>query len=299
MRTITRVLCPMDFSEASDHALDHAIVLAGWFDASLVALHAYNPILLPVTGLATVEPGAALPDDAELARLGDEMRGRLRRALVEGIDTDVVVQIGPPTALIVEIAEKERADLIVMGTHGASGFERFVLGSVTEKVLRKAVCPVLTVPPRAEATSTLPFKRLLCPVDFSEPSLAALRFALSLAQESEARLTILHVVEWPVDDEPLVTPPFDVPEYRRAREADVRDRLERLVPEEARDWCQPSLRIGHGKPYRAILGVAAEDAADLVVMGVHGRNPLDLVLFGSTTNHIVRQATCPVLTLRR
>ena len=71
------------------------------------------------------------------------------------------------------------------------------------------------------------------------------------------------------------------------------------MPEEARDWCRPSLRIGHGKPYREILGVATEDAADLIVMGVHGRNPLDVALFGSTTNHIVRQATCPVLTLRR
>ena len=299
MRTVTRVLCPVDFSEASDHALEYAVLLAGWYGASLVALHAYNPRLMPVSGLVTGETGASLPDDVEFARLDGELRARLRRALVEGIDTDVVVQIGPPTTLIIETAAREHADLIVMGTHGTGGFERFVLGSVTEKVLRKASCPVLTVPPRVESTATLPFKRLLCPVDFSEPSVAALGFALSLAQEAEAQLTVLHVVEWPLDEEPIVTPPFDVPEYRRGREAEVRARLERLVPAEAGDWCRPSLRIGHGKPYREILGTAAEDQADLVVMGVHGRNPLDVMLFGSTTNHVVRQATCPVLTLRR
>ncbi len=299
MRTVTRIVCPVDFSEASDHALEHAIVLAGWYEASLVALHAYNPILMPVSGLTYGETGSSLPDDVELARLGDEVRGRLRQAVVDGIETDVVVQIGPPTALILECAATEHADLIVMGTHGVSGFERLVLGSVTEKVLRQAGCPVLTVPPRVQATSVLPFRRLLCPVDFSGPSLAAFDFALSLAQEAEAQLTILHVVEWPVDQEPLVTPPFDVPEYRRAREADVRARLEQLVPAEARDWCRPSLRVGHGKPYREILGVATEDRADLIVMGVHGRNALDVMLFGSTTNHVVRRATCPVLTLRR
>jgi nucleotide-binding universal stress UspA family protein len=85
--------------------------------------------------------------------------------------------------------------LIVMGTHGTSGFQHLVLGSVTERVLRKAACPVLTVPPRAHATSRIPFSRLLCAIDFSESSLVALQFALSLAEESDARLTMLHVLE--------------------------------------------------------------------------------------------------------
>ena len=87
----------------------------------------------------------------------------------------------------------------MIGTHGAGGFEHLVLGSAAEKVLRKATCPVLTVPPHARATSKLPFKRILCPVDFSDSSRAALDFAFSLAQEGDAELTILHVFEWPAD----------------------------------------------------------------------------------------------------
>ena len=98
--------------------------------------------------------------------------------------------------------------LIVIGTHGAGGFEHLVLGSVTEKVLRRATCPVLTVPPRARTTAKLPFKRILCPLDFSESSLAALDFAFSLAQQGDAELTILHVFEWPAEDESLATRPL-------------------------------------------------------------------------------------------
>jgi nucleotide-binding universal stress UspA family protein len=194
----------------------------------------------------------------------------------------------------------------VMGTHGTSGFEHLLLGSVTERVLRKAPCPVLTVPPRAQATSQLPFRRVLCAVDFSDSSLAALDLAFSLAQEAEAALTLLHVIEWPWTEPP---PPrlADLPpeqaaalaEYRRYLVKSASDRLNALVPDSVRDRCQPASRIAHGKSYAEILRVASADGADLIVMGIHGRNAVDLMLFGSTTNQVVRRATCPVLTLRR
>ena len=89
-----------------------------------------------------------------------------------------------------------------------------------------------------------------------------------------------------------------MPEFRREDQRWAIDELQALVPEAARDWCRPTTRVSHGKAYREILGVAAEERADLIVMGVHGRNPLDLMLFGSTTNQVVRRATCPVLTVR-
>jgi nucleotide-binding universal stress UspA family protein len=90
-----------------------------------------------------------------------------------------------------------------------------------------------------------------------------------------------------------------VPEYRLELEQELTEKLSALVPDSVRNWCVPSTRIAHGKAYREILGIATEDRADLIVMGVHGRNALDLMLFGSTTNQIVRRATCPVLTVRR
>ena len=187
--------------------------------------------------------------------------------------------------------------MIVMGTHGRGGFERFVLGSVAERVLRKATCLVMTVPPPA-AVAKVPYKRLLCPVDFSESSLAALNLAFSIAKESDAHLTILHVFDWPPDEELLVER-FDSPELRRVIEDQARTRLDALVTDEVRVWCKPATKVSYGKPYRQILEIAERDEPDLIIMGVRGRNPLDVALFGSTTNHVVRRASCPVLTLRQ
>jgi nucleotide-binding universal stress UspA family protein len=193
-----------------------------------------------------------------------------------------------------------------MGTHGASGFQRLLLGSVTERILRTAPCPVLTVPPRAHVTSRLPFARVLCAVDFSEWSISAVELAYSLAQQSAAALELLHVIEWPWEEPP---PPVfaDLPqqqaaalvEFRRYLTASATSRLESFVPAGTRDRCAVTTRISHGKPYVQILRVAADEDADLIVLGVHGRRPIDLAMFGSTTNQVVRRATCPVVTLRR
>jgi nucleotide-binding universal stress UspA family protein len=159
-----------------------------------------------------------------------------------------------------------RPDLMVIGTHGHGGFQHLVLGSVAEKVLRQAACPVLTVPPRTRATSTLPFKRILCPVDFSDSSRSALDFALSLAREGDADLTILHVLEWP--DALPPNRPVPTLEFRDAAERDVRAMLAQLVPDADRQRCHPTIRLGEGKAYREILEVATEGRADLIV---HGR----------------------------
>lgn len=300
MPDIKSILCPIDFSDASRHALEHAIAIARWYNAGIVGLHVFNPVEFGSVVIgAPTSVGEDVTFGANIAQMQEEVLACLEPARAAGVKTAGRVESGPAADAILDDARVLPADIIVMGTHGASGFEHLVLGSVTEKVLRKAVCPVLTVPPRTFATSRVPFRRLLCPVDFSEPSIAALEFALSIAQESDAELTVLHVLEWQPDDEPLPNLPFSVPEYGRHREGDALERLARLIPESARTWCAPAPRITHGKPYREILGAATEDRADLIIMGVHGRNAFDIMLFGSTTNQVVRRATCPVLTLRR
>ena len=299
MLEVRRILCPVDFSDASQHALQHAVVIAGWYGSQITALHVDNPPILANPPVLFAEfPHDVLPGVTNRRRLEDRLQEWLSPAKNAGLQTGVLVDAGNPAARILEHAASLPADLVVMGTHGRGGFERLVLGSVAEKVLRKATCPVLTVPPPAIATSRLPFKRLLCPVDFSESSISALQFGLSIAQASSARLTILHVFEWPTDDELSARPTFDVAEFRRQVETDTRHSLDALVPDEGRNWCEPGPRLSYGKPYRQILSIAEAEHVDLIVMGVRGRNALDLMLFGSTTNHVVRQASCPVLTLR-
>jgi len=297
MIEIREILCPIDFSETSRHALEHAAAMAKWYSSRLTAMHVLVPVL-PQPPILLAEASSAPPTPADRRACEDELRAWLEPARRAGLPTETLVDEGNPAARILDRARARNADLIVMGTHGLGGFERFMLGSVAEKTLRKADCPVMTVPPSAQTAAKVPYTRLLCPIDFSESSMAAFRFALSIAQEADARLTILHVFEWTPENELLVQR-FDTPEFRRLVEQDTRQRLDALVTDDARVWCKPSTVVAHGKPYREILALAEREAADLIVIGVRGRNPLDLVLFGSTTHHVVRRAQCPVLTLKR
>ena len=297
MVEIREILCPTDFSEASRHALDHAITIAKWYDSRITALHVIHVPLVPEPppSILATGPTAVVTTTYEVCQ--EDVRVWVETAHRAGIKTEVSVDVGNVARKILEHAVPPRSDLIVMGTHGLSGFDRALLGSVTEKVLRQALCPVLTVPPVVAAPAKLPYKRLLCPVDFSETSLSALRYALALAKEADASVTILHVFDWPRDGDPLVER-FDTLEFRRVVEEDARVRLDALITDDERQWCSPSTAVAYGKPYREILDLAAKENADLIVMGVRGRNTFDLAVFGSTTQHVVRGASCPVLTLR-
>lgn len=302
MREIKRILCPVDFSDVSRHAIEQATALAGWCKARITALHVHTPVYVPLPGLPILE---GLEAGADLSRLSDETAACFGAATDAGIGVDVVVDVGTPASCIIDRAAAVSADVIVMGTHGASGFQHLLLGSVAEHVLRKATCAVLTVPPRVRATSTLPFAHVLCPVDFSDQSLAAFQAALSLAKASGAALTVLHVIEWPWEEPPAPAardlPPAQAAalgEFRRYVETSAVIRLDGLIAGAARHP-PPTSAVAHGRPYVEILRIAEQKRADLIVMGVHGRNVLDMTLFGSTTNQVVRQATCPVLTLRQ
>ncbi len=301
MIDIQHVLCPVDFSDASSRALDHAVAISRWYRARLTVLHMVSPLFLPVPPVLFAEPEAPREGvtDTELGDVEARLREWLQPPLATGLVTQVVVAEGGQTAgEIVARATAIPASLVVMGTHGRSGFDHLLLGSVAEKVLRQAPCPVMTVPPPAVGVSRLPYTRLLCPVDFSKASLSALRFAMSIAKESNAQLMIVFSVEW-ASDAVTVNRPFDYVDFRRQYEEDAERRLDALLSEEERTWCRPTTRVLHGRPYEAILKLAESEQTDLIVMGVHGRNVFDRLLFGSTTNHVVRQAVCPVLTIRR
>lgn len=304
MIRIERILCPIDFSEHSRRALDYAVVVAGWYDATITVMHAHaSPVpLLPMDPVAAPQP-AYIPSglnegereavssaiDAFVAR--DRAAGRRIESLV-----DEAVNV---PAAIVSRAEALAANLVVMGTHGRTGFNRLVLGSVAEKVLRTAPCPVLCVPPHAPATAALAasgFTGVVCPTDFSAPSARTLRYAASIAQRARAPLTVVHVVDTGTDAADVLVPEGDA--YRTARIEQARSAMASALAPEIRQASEVTEIVALGKPYREILRVADERRAGLIVMGVHGRGALDRMFFGSTTQHVVRQAKCPVLTVR-
>jgi nucleotide-binding universal stress UspA family protein len=299
---IRHLLCPTDFSDASRHALEQAAALAQWSGARMTILHVAAPMSDVMSGLTM--PTAQRDLVAAIDDLGRRALEESAASIAANIAVDVRVAVGRPWREIVDEADRLEADVIVLGTHGVSGFQHVLLGSVTEKVLRSAHRPVLTVPPRAPGTAALPFKQVLCPVDFSDSSTAALKYAFALAQEGQACATLLHVVEWPWDEPPAPSlqelPPreaFYLSELRRYLETEARGQLASMVPREIQQRVTPRCEVVHGKAYREILRMAAERRADLIVIGVRGRNALDRAVFGSTTNQVVRRATCPVLTI--
>ena len=302
MIEIRRILCPIDFSDFSRRALDYAIAIARWYKVTITAVHV--DASLEIVGYPAPMVGVpATWKFSDRAELLTRLQRFVEAKSAPGVPIETVVCEGPVVTEILEQVSATRADLIVMGTHGASGFERLVLGSVAEKVLRKARCPVLTVPralPDAVPAGPVVFKHIVCAVDFSDCSLAALKYALSLAQEAGGQLSVVHVLTSQlVPDAMLADQHLSVLAYQRLREDEAQRRLDQAVPATAAAYCQIASRIVRGKAWREIIGMAAARQSDLIVLGVHGRGPVDLMFFGSTAHQVVRHASCPVLTLRK
>ena len=293
---MTRILCPIDLSDISRHVVDHASAMARWYGAQLTLLHVF------ASAPAMDVPPPAL-DEAARDRLVAAMR-----KTAEGVPATVAPEFLVREAEsshqgILEQIVDSRPDVLVLGTHGRSGFQRLFLGSVTEKVIRKASCPTMVVPPRAgnvSPSSPVQFRHILCAVDFSDCSLAALAQALCLARQTAAQLTLLHVIEIPPElHENAMAADFDVDRIRAAAEAEALRRLRDLVPQRSQIPGTVTTTVEEGRAYREVLRKAADVKADLIVMGVHGRGALDLTIFGSSTHHVIREARCPVLIVRK
>jgi nucleotide-binding universal stress UspA family protein len=235
---------------------------------------------------------------ADREALRQQLRAFAPAEATRDIPLDCCVAEGNVVAEI--LAEAASADMIVMGTHGRSGFEHLVLGSVTEKVLRKAACPLLTIPRDASgATGAVPrlFHRIVAAVDFSDVSMRALAHAVSLAEEADAHLTVMHVIHVP-EQIALWLERGDAVSPIREMTAAAERRLKSAVADTIRAYCHVADRVEVGEPYREILRLADEQRADLIVLGAHGQGVVERMFVGSTTQQVVRHAACPVLTVR-
>jgi nucleotide-binding universal stress UspA family protein len=290
MVQIERILCPIDFSESSVMAYDYAQSLAWHYKATLFLQHVFD-------SLTPYYPYHAFPDAYnEICR---DLRAHAMQQLQEfakehswrGILPQCSVNDGVVTDLILGFAEAQAVNLIVMGTHGLRGVDHLTLGSVTEKVLRKARCSVLAVRKSAhdsvtpeEGADLLQLHRILYCTDFSDNSDQAWDQAISLATEYNAELTVLHVLE-------EVSSSADIGNET----AKVIERLEKQIPPEARKNGMTKAAVRIGKAYQQIIEFAVESQTDLIITGVRGRHALDLAVFGSTTYRVVQLGPCPVL----
>ena len=289
MSRFTHVLCPVDFSDVSQHALDHAAAIAQRDQARLTVLYVFAN--LPSMD---VPPLVLSPADRERILI-DLRRMCAKVAPAVHVEHRVHETERVDRAILAEQADLG-ADLLVLGTHGRSGLRHMFLGSVTEKVIRKAGCPVLVVPPRAANVSPdtpVSITRILCPIDFSESSMKALARARAMGKEDGARVTVIAVVDVGRElRDSAMFPGVDVEALTRAAEIATRRRVSELFDEGTRTI---DAVVAAGSPPEEILKRAADDSTELIVMGVHGRGAVDLRLFGSTTHQVIRSATCPVL----
>jgi len=292
MLEIKLILCPIDFSEFSVRAYRHALSLASHYRAKLVALHVVELWQHPSASFAV---SAKVYDEyfKEVRKKAThQLQAFVKNYTRDEIQPELIVDVGMAPDAILSFAQAQQADFIVMGTHGWRGYDRLMLGSATDRVMRQAPCPVLAVyrPPLdsviegAEKTYVHHLSRILFCADFSQHSERALSSAISATEEYDAELTLLHVLE--------EVPPSATAE---AAIAAATERLERLIPRQEHKTLKVKTAVRIGKPYQQIIQLAQQAQIDMVTMGVRGRGALDLAVFGSTTYRVIQLGPCPVL----
>lgn len=285
MIQIQRILCPVDFSATSQLALRYAIGLAKDYEAKIHLLHVVEP---------AIPAGHEYPiDTSDLMRsLEETAAGQLDQASAmvrkSGVPVTSEVLVGDPSLEIQNQVAKKKIDLVVMGTHGRRGFQRFLVGSVTERLLRTLPVPVMTLSSSKAKPSPVKIQRIMIATDLGEGTTDAVSFGLSIAQECQAKVTLLHVLH------DLVA--ADVAnKYKDALMRGISDELNELIPDEATTWCDIRTRVEVGTPHRVILKVVEDDKPDLLVLNIHGKAMLDRAVLGSTAERVIRGAACAVL----
>lgn len=296
--TIDQVICATDFSEIANRSLSFGIPLAQHFQASLCACH-----VLFIPRSATMFGDVPLYTDSRREQLKNDAQIQLRK-LTDGLPVpcEAVVAEGNVADEIARLAEDRNAGLVIVATHGASGVKRLVLGSVTERLIRIASCPLLVLTATAqEAPAGEPperlFRRILVGSDFSPDADLAVAYGFQLAQEFQSEIHLVHVIEPTGYGGDLIEKALgeNLRDLMRRR---ARDRLAERVPDGAADWCAPRTALVEGRAHQALTAYAKGHQIDLMVLGVRGMNLLESLLVGSTTDRAIRSATCPVLTVR-
>lgn len=285
---LKNILFTTDFSPASRAAVPYALELGKHYGAKLHALHVRPPAIKPLTSAASWR---------SLEEVAEEEASQHRKELLDafaGVETEVLLTEGDVWSNIAAAVEKSDIDLIVTGTRGRSGVAKFLLGSKAEEIYGNASCPVLTVGPhsKSDRDGVGEFSSILFATDFSPESIAAAPYAISLAQEYQAHLTLLHVVAEAKANE--FVRPSDLT-------ASSEQMLHKLVPADAELWCVPKFVVERGNAAEKILDVAGRSRVDLIVLGMRKPTgfPGAATHLPITTSHkIVTHATCPVLTVR-
>jgi len=296
-KNFNNILCATDLSELSNVSISAAVALAKEFHAKLYICHVVDFTIQAAYGDVVLAPLELQNQTTEYAL--DHIRQLLHD---QDIDWVPLIATGHPSDEISKIVAENHIDLAVLATHGRSGFKRVILGSVTERLMRILPCPMLIVR-SLESDNTaiqkyrLNFKKILVGCDFSPYSKLAFQYGLSLAQDFEAELHLVHVVETPEYKDLLKTTTAPKEEADILLQKQLTEKLSRMIPKESLAWCQPKIVLLAGRPYEEIIKHSLLNQIDLVVLGIRGGNLIEALFTGSTTDRVARQAPCPVLSV--
>jgi nucleotide-binding universal stress UspA family protein len=298
---LTSVLMATDLSPTSVKPLHHALAIARRYGAKLYVVHVVSPAAYLMAG----------PEALELAYQGasDEAQ-QLQRDLLDdgslnGLDHTFIIRSGLVWKELQAIILQKQVDLVVVGTHGRRGIEKVLLGSIAEQVFRDATCPVLTVGPYSYQESHVDWKgeirTYLYATDFGEASLRALPQAVSLANQTNARLILLHVVPAaPVPHIPGWYTSSEIMSMRENARITCARRLEQLMPRDEEKPIESEFAVQFGIPSEKILQMALDKRAELIILGLRHASLASAISHKpwATAYEIVCGAGCPVLTVR-
>ncbi len=281
------VLFPTDFSRACENAWPYALSLAKQHGAKLLLVHVLAPSIyaeVPPELMGAAQERARRNAEAQIAHLQQAHGG------TEGLNCDVLLAEGDIGEMLFQFIDENHVDLVVVATRGRRDLKRLLLGSVAEKVFRQAPCPVLVIPERARPSDEYVIQRILCPVDFSADSPAALALSSAVARRYRAQLIVLHVHQ----DSP-----------NRAAE---RERVVRSVEEQLTGLIEPCGDLPGGSHVEVAFGasvakrisrIAVEYSCDLIVMAVHPAGEIVAHEQERNAYSIIRWSHCPVLAIPR
>lgn len=284
---LQNVLFATDFSPFSDAALPYAVSIARQYGGKVFATH-----VVP-TGSYNLVPPDTWPMAVENEGERDSYRIDHLEMKLATVPHDILMKVGDVWPVLSTLIEEDNIDLLVLGTHGRTGLSKLMMGSVAEEIFRQTQCPVMTVGPEVPSRDGpgIKFTNILFVTDFTQASKAGLRYAISLAEESQATISLLHCLEKPAVGS------VDL----NSNSAFVMRELEQLVPKDAEPWCKTQCFVEYGDRAESIVAFAEKHHVDLIVMGVRaatGNPEIGTHLANRTAHNVVSHATCPVLTVR-
>jgi len=290
MQVFRKILCPLDFSEYSTLALRYAVAMARENEASLALCHSIpdlSPAMSYLEGnyIQTVDEMLISNSAMKLDQFVDGVVPQNLRVLK-------TIERGDPCDAILKNAKETGADLIVMGTHGHSGYERYFVGSVTNKVLHKSALPVLVVCRqshhfiRENASRPVEIKKILCALDFEDNTQEIANLALSMARMHQSEINFFHAV------------PKSKSNGRMEQKETTIAKLREFVDPAKEDWCSVRFQVTPGQPAEEILKIIQEDQIDLLVLGHHSKKPIEELFLGSVAKRVITDSPCPVLVAR-